>query len=166
MSKANKRQWQPREMRMVAEYLAKHYGDYPFMTRVRLGSHHPKLHPEDMEESEQRMVGVFRRWADAIVFMPDRLVLIEAKIRPTPGVISQIELYERLLPHTPELTEYKGRPIEKVLLYAIEDPVITAMAREKGIKAVYYRPEWVEEYLTELYPRERRAPLTHPNTGQ
>lgn len=158
-----KRQWQPREMRMVSEFLAAHYAEYSFKTRVRLGSLHPKLHPEDLTEPEQRMLGVFRRWADAIVFMPDRLVLIEVAIRPSPGDISQLGLYERLVPHTPELAEYKQLPIEKLLVYAIEDPLVVSMARDQGIRTVYFRPGWVEDYLKILYPRERRSPLTYPD---
>lgn len=157
-----KRKWQPREMRLVSEFLAEHYPEYPTQTRVRVGSVHPDLKPGELSDVEQRMVGVFRRWADAIVFMPDRLILIEAAIRPSPGDISQLELYEYLLPNTPELAEHKEKPIEKVLLWAIEDPPIAAMARGRGIRVVYYHPAWVDDYLKELYPSERRAPLTYP----
>lgn len=155
-----KRKWQPREMRLVSEFLAEHYSDYTTQTRVRLGSIHSELQPEKLSPAELRAVGVWRRWADAIVFMPDRLILIEAAIRPSPGDISQLELYEHLLPNTPELAEHKGKPIEKLLLYALEDPVIVAMAGDRGIRVVYFHPDWVDEYLAILYPRERRSPLT------
>lgn len=147
-------------MRLVSEFLAKNYGKYPTRTRVRVGSVHPELKPGELSAAEQKMVGVFRRWADAVVFMPDRLVLIEAAIRPSPGDISQLELYEHLLPLTPELAEHKDKPIEKLLLYALEDPVIVKMARERGIRVTYFHPPWIDEYLKVLYPRERRAPLT------
>jgi hypothetical protein len=155
-----KRQWQPREMRLVSEFLAKMYPKYETRTRVRLGTIHPELHPETLSEAEKAMVGVFRRWADAIVFLPDRLILIEAAIRPSPGDISQIELYEYLLPSTPELEQYRNLPVEKLLVYAIEDPVIVTMARGRGIKCTYFKPSWVDDYLVILYPSERRAPLT------
>jgi len=145
---------------MVSEFLVKNYSDYPTRTRVRVGSIHPDLKPEELTDAEKKMVGVFRRWADAIVFMPDRLVLIEAAIRPSPGDISQLELYERLLPMTPELADHKGKPIEKMLVWAIEDPPIAVMARERGIRVVYFHPSWIDDYLKILYPRERRAPLT------
>lgn len=144
---------------MVSEFLAKYYSEFATRTRVRVGSIHPDLKPHELTDSEKKMVGVFRRWADAIVFMPDRLVLIEAAIRPSPGDISQLELYERLLPMTPELAEHKGKPIEKMLVWAIEDPPIAAMARERGIRVVYFHPPWINDYLKILYPRERRAPL-------
>lgn len=155
-----KRQWQPREQRLVSEYLAATYPDYETRTRVRVGSVHPELKPESLEPGELRAMGVWRRWADAVVFLKTKLVLIEAKIRPSPAAIAEIELYARLLPLTPELADHRGKPIEKTLLFALEDPVIVAMARERDIKVVYFRPKWVDEYLEVLYPRERRAPKT------
>lgn len=144
---------------MVSEYLAKYYSEYPTKTRIRVGSIHPDLEPDQLSDAERRAVGVWRRWADAIVFMPDRLILIEAAIRPSPGDISQLELYEHLLPQTPELAEHKEKPIEKVLLFALEDPVVVDMARSRGIKVTYFHPSWIDDYLKVLYPRERRAPL-------
>lgn len=160
MAKKEKRAWQAREMRMISEFLAREYKDYPYMTRVRLGAIHPELAPGVLSESEKRMVGVWRRWADAIVVLPDRLVLIEGAIRPHPGDISILELYERLIPSTPELEKYKTYPIEKVLLYAMEDPLLILLAREKGIRCILFQPDWLSDYLAILYPRERRPPLT------
>jgi len=145
---------------MVSEYLAKEYPDCETRTRVRVGSIHPDLKPDTLTEAERRAVGVWRRWADAIVFKADRLVLIEAAILPSPGDISQLELYEHLLPLTPEFAEHRHKRIEKVLLFALEDPVVMNMARERGIKVVYFCPKWIEEYMKILRPRERRAPLT------
>jgi len=63
-----KRQWQPREMRMVSEFLAQHYSKYPTKTRVRVGSIHADLKPGDLSEAEQRMVGVLcRAWLGVVV---------------------------------------------------------------------------------------------------
>lgn len=155
-----KRKWQPREMKLVSEYLAQNYPKYECRTRVRLGSYPAALKPELLTGGDRRALGVWRRWADAIVIMPDRLILIEAAIRPNPGDISQLELYERLVPMTPELAEYKDLPIDKVLLFALKDPAMELMARERNIRVVYYHPDWIDEYLAILYPYERRAPLS------
>ena len=152
------RAWQPREMRMVSDYLAQFYPQATSLTRVRLGSIPPaELHPL-LEEHEVRMLGVFRRWADAIVITNDAMILVEAAIRPEPGDISKLQLYKRLLVHTPELQAYLPRRVEMQLVYAIEDPVVVIMAREAGIRPVYFRTKAVENYMKLLYPRERRAP--------
>ena len=93
------------------------------------------------------------------MIMPDRIVLIEGKILPQPGVISQLQLYERLLPKTPELAEHKDKPIEKVLLCAIPDPLLNTLCREAGIRVVVYRPKWITSYLKNLYAREKTPGL-------
>ncbi len=100
-------------------------------------------------------MGVFRRWADAVVILPDRIVLIEAKILPKPGVGEQLDLYERLIPETPELRQHAHKPIEKVLVCAIEDRLVTQLLRERGIRVVVYKPAWIDEYLDLVEARER-----------
>jgi len=144
-------------MRLLSEFLAEHYQGVEYRTRIRLGKIQPRLDGKYITEEERLNLGTFRRWADALVILPDRLILIEAKIRPQPGVISQLQLYKRLLPNTPELQRFRDRPLEMLLVYAIRDDLLISMAREEGIRCIQYRPAWVDEYLKELYPRERRA---------
>jgi hypothetical protein len=153
--------WQPREMRLVSEYIAKYYPNSTSLTRVRLGPTHPALLSEEMSEEERRMVTVWRRWADAIIITRTRLILLEASILPDPGDVSKLLLYEYLVRRTPELQLYLDRDIQKVLLVAIEDPVLTTIARAAGIEVVLFCPSWVKEYIQTLAQRKQRAPLTH-----
>ena len=153
-----KRSWQPRESQMLAEWLALFHSGDQYKMRVRLGSPRPTTPRPDMTPEELAMVGVWRRWADALVVLPDKLILIEAAIRPNPGKIGQLELYRLLLPHTPEYSTHKDLPIELLLLYAIEDPAVVMLARSKGIRCVLFKPMWLDDYLKLLNPRERRAP--------
>lgn len=157
--KPHKRNWAPREYRLVAEFVSEFYPEYESRTHVHLGSTPPRLKGRFAKPEDERLVGVFRRWADAIVMMPDRLILIEGKILPQPGVISQLNLYARLLPKTPELQEHKDKPIERVLVCAIPDPLLNAMCREEGIRVVIYRPKWVLTYLKIVHPWERTPGL-------
>ena len=106
------------------------------------------------------MVGAWRRWADALVYPPPDWILIEAAIRPEPGDISKLELYTLLLPHTPELQYKPDQKIRRVLLYGIEDPATTFLARQHRIECIEYKPNWLQAYLRILMPRERRGPLT------
>lgn len=115
-----------------------------------------------MSDEEARLVGVFRRWADALVFLPDRIVLIEGKILPQPGVLSQLSLYEELIPKTPELQEHWPKPIEKVLVCAIEDPLISELARRGGVRVVIFHPRWINNYLKIVHPWERTPGLELP----
>lgn len=152
------RKWEPREMRMVSDYLAEFFPRAYTLTRVRLGSiPATELYPL-LNEHEVRMMSVFRRWADAIAITGDAIYLIEGAIRPHPGYISQLLLYRRLLDHTPEVAQYMPRRVIMQLVYAIEDPVVVVMAREAGIEPVYFRPSYIESYIKQLYPRHQRSP--------
>lgn len=157
MAARRKRHWQPREIQMLTEWLAKTQKGKRWMTRVRLGAPKPSVPRPDMSPEERAMIGAWRRWADAIILEPNRITIVEAAIRPQPGKIAQLELYKLLFPQTPELRAWWGAKIEMLLLYAIEDPATIYLAREKGIRCVEYKPSWLPEYLALLMPRERRG---------
>ena len=145
--KTTNRKWHEREMRLVREFIERFFGDYPHALRVRLGQvpakrRHPHLSPE-----EERLLGVFRRMVDGVVFMPDRVILIEGMILPRADPIGFLEHYAELFPETPELAEHRSKPIEKKIVCAIEDPAITAFARTEGIGVIVWCPSWVMRYL-------------------
>jgi len=157
MGKRIKRKWEPRELRLVSEFCEQNFPEYRYILRFRLGEIPPELVYPGLTPEEIRLIGVWRRWADAVVITPTKIIIIEAAIKPDPGDISRLELYERLVPFTPELVEVRELPVEKWLVFAIEDPAITAMAEERGIVCVRYRPKWIEAYLQTLFPRERES---------
>ena len=94
--------------------------------RVRLG-------PIPTKEMA-RVYMTLLRWADAVVIKDGVVNIIEAKIRPAPGVISQLELYKKLFPNTLEFTEYKDWPIQMIILSSMPDLAIAEMASEKDIE--------------------------------
>jgi len=141
-------------MQLLNEWLAANYADALVMTRVRLGTLADVETRTGLTYERQRALSVWRRWADAIVITQRMVRVVEAKIRPDPGVVSQLKLYLRLVPHTPELEQYLSRPRKGVIVYAVEDPQIREMAKEEGFELHYFRPDWIEPYLAELYPRE------------
>ena len=151
----NKRSWEPQEQRLCSEILVKFYGDWPSKTHVHLGATPLRVGGQFISESERRLVGVFRRWADGMVFMPDRLVLIEVKKLPQPGVVGQMEYYAELVGKTPELEEHWHKPLEMHLWCAIEDPQVTLFARKRNVKVSVYCPEWMAKHLEKLHPWER-----------
>lgn len=145
---------------MISEYIAFRYPSAISWQRVRLGIYEPETPLGELTASEIRAIGVWRRWADAVVISPRELIVIEGAIRPELGDISKLEGYLRLVPLTPELHPYLPRIIVGELVYAIEDPLVVAMARERGLRPVQFKPLWLDEYLKVLFPRERRAPKT------
>ena len=158
---ASERQaWRPAESRLLAEYLAARWPHDRTITRVRVGERHPGLTQADLTDPERRMLGVWRRWVDAVIVLAAEVILVEAAIRPDPGDISQLDLYMRLWPATPEFADLRGRRARGHLLYAQEDPIIRQLALERGYTVEVWRPAWVDGYMESLSPRARRAPLT------
>lgn len=149
-----------RELALVTEFLEREFAKALWWTQVRLGTPPEILITEEMTPEEVRMVGLWRRWCDAVLVTDGTLYIIEAMIVPKAEKVGQLELYMRLAPHTPELREYlDGRQLKGMLLYAVPDPVILAIARERGFETRYYHPDWVDRYLEQLRPRQRRAVL-------
>ncbi len=157
----NKRQWQPRELRLGSEFLAKFYSGFESRTHVHLGPSLKRVGGRWATDDEAKIIGVFRRWADALVFQPDRVILIEVKILPQPGVISQLKLYAELIPKTPELVEHKDKWVEMILVMAIEDSLITELARREGIRTIVFKPSWIDDYMKIVHPWETSPGLNN-----
>ncbi len=150
---------QPREMRLVSEFMESFFPRARKITRVRLGPSPSQLAQMVVEPEEERLLKVFTRWADGVAIEKDRVHIIEGKIRPRMGPTEALEVYRRLWPSTPEFAVWSELPVTLHFWYAIEDPVLTALAREKGIQATLTRPKWLDSYMAELQPRERRATI-------
>lgn len=147
------------ESRLVSEYLADRWPGRRHLQRVRVGGIPAGLTVDDLDPAELVALGVWRRWVDALVVDPPSLHVIEAGLVASPGDLSQLQLYLRLVPQTPELSDLATLQLKGRLVYAIADPVLTAMAREQGIACETYCPPWVGPYLAERHHRHRRPPL-------
>lgn len=148
-----------RETRLVAEWVTMTFPTGHVVYRARLGAFDPTLQDAATTEAELRALGVWRRYADALIILPDAVHMVEGKIRGAPGALEQLDLYARLFPLTPEYAAQKGLPITRHLVWAINDPVVEALARERGILVHVYHPAWVDEYLAILAPKARSATL-------
>jgi len=142
---AEKRAYVAREMRFVNEFLAKEFPTAMTWKRVRLG-------PARFTE-EEKLYQVLRRWADAVVYDGTTVYIIEAKIRPDVRAISQLELYGKLFPKTPEFEMIKDRPVKLVFLTSIMDKEVKALCEEKGIEYKVFSPRWIKEYWKEMLRR-------------
>lgn len=152
--------WTGAETRLLGEWLAKRWGHRTTRQRVRVGSIPPQLELPHLSPDDLRMVGVWRRWVDAIVIDPPRVHIIEAGIIAAPGDVSQLELYIRLFPQTPELREYAHLELCGRLLWAVPDPVVADMARERGLAVEVFSPPWIGKYLAGRLAHNRRPPLS------
>lgn len=106
------------------------------------------------KELRGKPVGRIRRWADAIVLCDGEVHILEFKMRPKLEAITQLELYSRLFPDTPEFTSVATWAIRPKLITTFEDTAVRALAEEKGIEYVIYKPsiyeDWYATYILKL----------------
>lgn len=120
---------------LLTKWLAKFHRTSPQWKRVRLGV------PANPEEA--KFFQVLLRWADAI-FIKDGIVhIVEAKLRPTPGAIGQLEVYKDLFKVTPEFSQYSENPIKLILLSPILDLGLAEITKRKDIIMEIWKPlDW------------------------
>lgn len=124
------------ERRFTNEYLREFYFDKHAQVRVWLGPSFP-----GKEANEYMVTG---RWADVIVFEPNLITIIEAKLEPKGDAIGQLELYAQMFGQTLRFEQYWKRPIKKVLLTTRLDEHVKELAEKNHIEYVIYRPEWIK----------------------
>lgn len=100
-----------------------------------------------------RMYMTILRWTDAIVISDGVVYIVEAKLRPEPGAIGQLELYGQLFVQTPEFEAYKNYPIKLMLLTSVMDLNMVEMTSKKNI---------LYEMFTEEDVNKVRAALLQP----
>lgn len=92
---------------------------------------------------------VWQRYADAVVITDTAIILIEAKVHNIKVGIGYLLEYRDLLPQTPELKPYLGRPIHLRLVIPVPDPWVLNNANKYGIEVDIYQPEWLIPILRE-----------------
>lgn len=128
------------ERLLVYEYVQTYYLDVPHWFREEVGPLPPGTNP--------MLYAKTRRWADAIVHLPDKTILIEGKMKAEPSVIGQLLNYRNLLPQTPLFYKYREIPIEMLLVCASINKDTEELVKEAGIEVAMFKPSnydtWVE----------------------
>ena len=104
----------------------------------------------------EAMLRRWNRYADLIGFTDSEVQVVEAKIMPMPGAISQLQHYIDLVHTTPFFGAVPQKAIQGVLLWALDDPIITQRANAAGIRVVVFTPPWVQDYLNLKYFKKYR----------
>ena len=135
------------ESRLVFDFVSERYPTAIQWRRVQVGPI-PK-------GKDPRMYGHLRRWADLIVYDGTKVTIIEAKMKPNPGAVSQLMLYMQLFPKTPEFSLYADKPLGGLVLVAMEDIEVQALAEAQGLGYEVFSPPWMREYW-DAHLRARR----------
>jgi len=145
----------------LTEWLMKNYPAGSWRTNVRLGTPVPELVERTVTPEERRALKIWTAQADAVVLLKDKVIIVEALVRPEWWKIQQLKIYGKLFKSTPEFREHWHKPIELLLLTTIDSPFHQAMAESEGIRYVIYQPEWIIPYMQRYGIRRRRPPLSY-----
>ena len=159
------------ETRMVAEYLVQAYPKFSTITAVPLG----KIDNALMAQAGyQKAIGLSRPYrpeADAIVILPNYLLLVEAKVWNVVNGLAKLPLYKSLIPFTPELQQYMPRDILMELVVGSTNSNLEIMARDMGVAIKVYSPPCLQDvvqsmnlYWTADYQAERQRKLAMRKT--
>lgn len=80
------------------------------------------------------MYSVILRWADAVFVEGGVVYIVEAKLRPSPGAVGQLEFYKQLFYNTPEFKQFSTWPVELILLTTVLDLAMVELCSKKGIQ--------------------------------
>jgi len=136
---------------MISEYLKENYDGFQFILNVPLGSVSEELM---RQEGYKRAVGIsrpFRPIADAVVILPNYLLLVEAKVWNVVNGLAKLPLYKALIPVTPELAQYKPRGVLMQLVVGWTNPNLETMAMAAGVAIKLYSPPWLEEVAESMH---------------
>jgi len=160
MVQGTRRPRQEWEAQYVSEYVARRYPGVPVRLHARLGTQPSSATGEELSEEERRMLRVYMRWADAIVFRPEETIVIEGKLKGSeyPKALGELEIYVALVRHTAEYAHLLADRIVGELLIPTRDPTLETLARRKGFRVVLWAPPWLSAYLDVIYARQRRGP--------
>jgi hypothetical protein len=150
------RKYEPREQRLCAEFIQKFFPRERVKFQVRLGKPRVASDYSDIPLNENLAAYNRRPAADALVLRDREQVLIETYIKIDLGKVSQLQIYGKLLPGTPDADWDLTLPLRLMIVGALEDPTLTQHARDSGIEFRLFRPDWVSAYFDVLAPRNSR----------
>ena len=153
-----------RETRLLMDYLAATYPGRRWYTNVRVGALEPHALRPGMSEAEMRLLGGWRRYADAIVGPPPDVVVVETTIWKAVEKIGPLMEYLALVPETPELAELRSYPLRGELVSPIPDQRAADICGRVGIRFVVFKVTWLDETIAAYGRRFRRAPLSETQT--
>lgn len=140
---------QDRERRYIADYMLQEFPQGGWTLNVPLGEV-----PEEIvaRYGPVRGAALFRPSrprVDAVASLPDRYLLLEAKVREPKAAIGELLLYRDLAAMTMDLPGYRGQPIALRLVVPWLLDWVREVARNHALEVAVYLPAWIEDYIRE-----------------
>lgn len=97
------------------------------------------------------MLARANRYADLVGATSTQILVVEAKMVAIPGAISQLTHYINLVYSSPIRTTYPFLPVQGVLVWAVDDPIVHQEAVAAGLRVDVFAPQWAVDYLNARY---------------
>jgi len=140
----------------LVSWLQREFPPGTWRTNVRLGAVRPEILAEELTPGELRALRLWLPRADAVVLLPEKVIIVEALVRPEFWKLYMLKTYGELCGVTEEFRMHWEKPRELVVLTTIINRYWQAQAEVLGIRWVIWRPPAAEEYLGTLRLRQRR----------
>lgn len=150
---------------LLREWAAKMHPGAQLLEQYRLGPTHASLPGVKITPALERALRVSNWFADGILMLSDKTLLIEAKVKPSPSAVGQALFYLRLAMRTPNLQTRIAMPIVPLVLWAERDDAVGDFARQLGCKVEIYTPMWITDYLHLVQLRNRSTALDTSSNG-
>ena len=92
--------------------------------------------PYPLTQAQANLARVLNRWADTVFLENGTVNLVEAKMRPDPGIFSKLVHCARKLRLDPTWSAYASWPMNLIAVVAADDPSV-------AMEAPFYRVQWV-----------------------
>jgi len=143
----------------LVEWLSLNFPPGSWRTNVRVGVVIPELRERAVTPQELRTLELWTRRIDAIVFLPNKVIIVEAMSTDRGGYVEKLKIDKMLFLADPKFQAYHKLPIELILLAKVENPFYRRFASTEGVRyEVFTTPEWEREKMRRP-PRERRGRL-------
>ena len=140
---------QERERRYISEYMKDTATEGPYQLNVELGAIPAEYVTRYGMTKAAALFRPTRPRVDAVRWLPDKYILIEAKLRDIKSGIGDLLYYRGLIPETPDLPYYDGQPIVSRLVIPFKYDWIKKAADASGVELVVQLYNWVSDYVKE-----------------
>jgi hypothetical protein len=135
-----KRQYTNREWKLLSWWLATYHPRAQISMQERIGPTKPVQGITDPTPAEMAQARVRNRWVDALFIENDRPYIVEAKMKPDPGIFSQLIHYARKFRADPFWSVFARQPLGLIALVYDDDPSVAVEAPWYGVQWVVYQP--------------------------
>ena len=149
---------------LLREYAVRMFPGEQLVEQLRLGPTSSHLVGVTVTPALEAALRVSNWYADGVLFLSDKTLIIEAKIKPNPSAVGQVLFYRRLANRTPVFQARLNLPIEAAVLFAEADNDVTDYARALGVVVFTFTPMWIADYLQLVQFRARSSLLAEPNS--